>query len=76
MRQTLTERVVLAIKVEMLRQDLSTADLAGQLGESYLWLNRRLKRVTPFLLEDVQRVADALRVPLTHLIAGDQVSAA
>lgn len=68
MRQSLTERVVLSIRMEMLRQNIATAELAERLDKDYLWLHRRLKRVTPFLLEDVQRVADALNVPMTSLI--------
>jgi transcriptional regulator with XRE-family HTH domain len=68
MRQSLTERVVLSIRMEMLRQDIATAELAERLNKEYLWLHRRLKGITPFLLEDVQRVADALNVPMTSLI--------
>jgi transcriptional regulator with XRE-family HTH domain len=76
MRQSLTDRVALAIRVEMLRQDLSTTALAERMGEQYMWLHRRLKGITPFFLEDIPRIADALGVPLLDLITGDRVSVA
>jgi transcriptional regulator with XRE-family HTH domain len=71
MRQSLTERVVLAIRVEMVREGLTTTDLAERIGEQYLWLHRRLKGTTPFLLEDLQRIAEALRVPMSRLVGED-----
>jgi ribosome-binding protein aMBF1 (putative translation factor) len=71
MRQSLTERVALAIRVEMVRRGMKTSALAASIDESYLWLQRRLTGTTPFLLEDVQRIADALGVQLTHLVGED-----
>lgn len=68
MRQSLTERVALAIRVEMLRRNVSTTDLAGRIGKQYLWLHRRLTGATPFLLEDLNSIAEALDLPLSHLI--------
>ncbi len=76
MRQNLSERVALAIQIEMLRQNLSKSDLAAKLDETYLWVHRRIRRQTPFLLDDVQRFADALDVPLSQLITDREVSAA
>jgi transcriptional regulator with XRE-family HTH domain len=71
MRQSLTERVALAIRVEMVRRGMKTSELAARIGESYIWLQRRLTKTTPFLLEDVQRIADALELPLTALVGED-----
>lgn len=71
MRQSLTERVALAIRVEMLRQGVTTTDLAERIGEQYLWLHRRLKGTTPFLLEDVNRIAEALNTPMSRLIESE-----
>lgn len=71
MRQSLTERVALAIRVEMVRRGMRTSALAASIGESYLWLQRRLTGQTPFLLEDVQRIADALGITLTALVGED-----
>lgn len=74
MRQSLTERVALAIRVEMLRQKLTTTELAGRLDKQYLWLHRRLEGVTPFLLEDVEQIATALGLPLSQLLDGERVA--
>lgn len=71
MRQSLTERVVMAIRIEMVRRGMKTSALAASIDEQYLWLQRRLTGVTPFLLEDVQRIADALEIPLTSLVGED-----
>lgn len=74
MRQSLTERVALAIRVEMLRQKLTTTELAGRVGRQYLWLHRRLEGVTPFLLEDVEQIAKALGQPLSQLVEEERVA--
>jgi len=71
MRQSLTERVVMAIRIEMVRRGMKTSELAASIDEQYLWLQRRLTGVTPFLLEDVQRIADALGIALTALVGED-----
>lgn len=71
MRQSLTERVALAIRVEMVRRGMRTSALAASIDESYLWLQRRLTGQTPFYLEDVQRIADALEIPLSALVVED-----
>jgi hypothetical protein len=74
MRQSLTERVVMAIRIEMVRRGMKTSELAASIDEQYLWLQRRLTGVTPFLLEDVQRIAQALDVPLGSLLAEEQAA--
>lgn len=71
MRQSLTESVALAIRLEMVRQRLTTTELAAAVGESYLWLQRRLVGRTPFLLVDVEKLAKALDVPLKDLLPED-----
>lgn len=71
MRQSLTERVVLAIRVEMLRQNVSTPELAERIDKSYLWLQRRLNGTTPFLLEDINSISQALGLPLARLIESE-----
>ncbi len=71
MRQSLTERVALAIRVELLRQNMSTTELAGRIDKTYLWLQRRLNGTTPFLLEEVNTIAAALNLPLSHLIESE-----
>ena len=71
MRQSLSESVTLAIRVEMARKGLKTSGLAAAVGESYIWLQRRFTGATPFLLNDVQRIAEALDVSLKDLLPED-----
>lgn len=71
MRQSLNESVALAIRVEMVRKGLNTTGLARAVGESYLWLQRRLTGRTPFLLVDVEKIAEALDVTLRELLPED-----
>lgn len=71
MRQSLTDSVALAIRLEMVRKGFNTTGLANAVGESYLWLQRRLTGTTPFLLIDVEKLAIALDVPLKSLLPED-----
>jgi hypothetical protein len=41
------------------------------LGVSYMWVNRRINTgETDLTMEDLQRIADALRVPAGRFLAG------
>lgn len=71
MRQSLNESVALAIRLEMVRKGFTTTSLGSAVGESYLWLQRRLTGRTAFLLVDVEKLADALGVQLKDLLPED-----
>jgi transcriptional regulator with XRE-family HTH domain len=55
----------------MLRQNVSTPELAERIDKSYLWLQRRLNGTTPFLLEDINSISQALGLPLARLIESE-----
>jgi transcriptional regulator with XRE-family HTH domain len=65
---TLAERAALEIRAEIGRQQRSSASLARELGWSKMYLSRRLSGEMPLNLVDVERIADALHVPIRQLM--------
>lgn len=59
------------IRAEMGRQQLSNRRLAMMLGVSPMWVNRRVSTGdTELTVNDVQLIADALRVAPARLLVG------
>lgn len=69
-RRPLSDLVLEEIRVAMARQRLSQTDLATRLSEGQPWVSRRLSGRTPLTVDDVERVAGALRVDVAELIPG------
>lgn len=66
-----SELIAREIRAELGRQQLSNRRLAVKLGVSFMWVSRRVNTgETDLTAEDVQRIADALGVPATRLLAG------
>ncbi|WP_083933236.1 helix-turn-helix domain-containing protein [Kribbella catacumbae] len=58
------------IRAELGRQQLSNRRLAMQLGVSFMWVNRRINSgETDLTFEDVQKIAEALNVPVQRLMS-------
>ncbi|WP_414673008.1 helix-turn-helix domain-containing protein [Kribbella sp.] len=58
------------IRAELARQQLSNRRLALALGVSSMWVNRRISACeTEITVEDVQRIAEALNVPVQRLVS-------
>ena len=55
------------------RKRMSGAKLAKQLGVSDMWVSYRLRGVQPIDLNDLERIADALGVPVIDLFPRDTV---
>lgn len=72
-RTSLTERVAEEIRAQMGRKRMSGARLAKQLGVSDMWVSYRLRGVQPIDLNDLERIADALGVPVIDLLPRDTV---
>lgn len=73
-RRALSDIVAEEIRVEMARQRLSQVDLADLLREGQPWVSRRLRGATPISVDDLERIAVALRVSVVDLM-GMRVSA-
>lgn len=59
------------IRAELGRQQLSNRRLAVALGVSFMWVNRRVNTgETALTIEDIQRIADVLGVPVLQLLTG------
>jgi transcriptional regulator with XRE-family HTH domain len=52
----------------MARRELSKAKLAGQLGVSEMWVSRRMRGKTQITMEDLERLAAALDIPVASFL--------
>jgi transcriptional regulator with XRE-family HTH domain len=66
--QTLSTEVASAIKRELGGQDLNKSELARRLGVSHTWVTNRLAGHLEIGLNELQRIATALQVPITDLL--------
>ncbi len=65
--QTFNELVIMEIKVQMTRQQLTQEKLAARLGWSSSRLNRLLKGRMKLTLDDLRHIADMLGVAVNEL---------
>ncbi len=65
MSQSLSERVALALRIEMVRQSIGVRELAERLGHTDTWLHRRLNGTTAFAVPELERLPSELKVPVT-----------
>ncbi len=63
-----TTALVLEIKAEMARQQLTAADVAERCGLSVHQVNRRLTGAVELTVADAGLIATALRIPLYRLM--------
>lgn len=64
----LNERVAANIRAAMAIQKVSAARLAGRLDEGPRWVQRRTSGTADLTLQDVERFALVLDVPVSHLL--------
>lgn len=69
MRSTYNDRVAAEVRAELGRQQMSQLMLAALLGVSQSYVSRRLHGEAPFSTTDLERIADALRVPIETFLA-------
>jgi transcriptional regulator with XRE-family HTH domain len=65
---SLSERAAEEIRALLGRRRMSGRELARRLGASPSWVNFRLTGSQPISLDDLQRFADVLDVPVTDLL--------
>lgn len=68
MRESLSDRVRLSLRVELARRNWNATQLAERVGVSDMWVSRRMRGLTDFTVSDLDRVADALDVPVEVLL--------
>jgi transcriptional regulator with XRE-family HTH domain len=66
----LRDTVAAEVRAEMARRKLTQTALAALLGEQQWWVSKRLNRVIPFTIEDLDKIATALELPPTHFMRG------
>lgn len=69
MAQTPTERVAANVRAELARAQQSGRGLAGQIGMAPSSMARRLSGSIPFRVDELHRIADALNVAVSVLMA-------
>ncbi len=67
-RGSFSERVGMQIKIELLKAGMSGRELGRRLGESQTWVSSRTSGRVPIDVNELQRIADALRVSVADLI--------
>jgi hypothetical protein len=65
---SLTERAIAEIRAELGRQNMTRAGLADRLGVERNWIHYRLSGETSLRVDDVERIAAALGVPISQLL--------
>ena len=63
-----SERVAAEVRAALARRKISTRQLAADLGASQSHTARRVTGKVPFSLDELERVADYLGVPVAELI--------
>lgn len=69
MRSTYSDRVAAEVRAELGRQHKTQRELAEALGVSQVFVSRRLRGEVAFSLEELERIAEALDVPIIRLMA-------
>lgn len=64
------ERVAANVRAERARADVSVSDLAAAIQMPQQTLSRKLNAITPFTLNEVYAVADALKVKPSAILPG------
>lgn len=62
----LADYVASQLRAEMGRQELTNEQLAARLGVSDMWVSRRKARKTQISIGDIERLAEALGVPVDY----------
>lgn len=66
--RTLSAYVAQEIRAYMGRKDINKTELARRLGVSDMWVGRRLRGQLPIDLDDLVRIAAALKIDIVDLL--------
>lgn len=72
MTTTLQEHVAREVRAELGRQRMTQGALAAALGRSEAYTTRRLSGEVAFKLDELERIAEILRVPVTGFILAER----
>lgn len=75
MTTSLQEHVAREVRAELGRQRMTQGALAAALGRSEAYTTRRLSGEVAFKLDELEHVAEILRVPVTDFIPLDRADA-
>lgn len=68
MSEGLATYVRAQLRAEMARREVTATQLAGRLNVSDMWVSRRLRGNTPIAIDELERIAQALDMPVSVLL--------
>lgn len=68
---SLSYRAAEEVRVALARQNKTQRSLADDLGVSAMWVNDRVNSATEIGLNDLERIAQALKIPVADLIPAE-----
>lgn len=74
MTQGLADFAAAQMRAEMARRELSASQLGRDMGVGETWVRRRMRGKYAITLADLERIARALGLPVSHFIR-DEVAA-
>lgn len=74
MTTPLTEIVAAEIRAWIGRRGIRQSQLARELGVSEQWISVRLRGVQPIGVDDLERIADVLGVPVTTFLKAPEAA--
>lgn len=63
-----TQRIAANVRAEMARRQITQSAMSKETGLSQTAISRRLVGSIPFTVNELDRIADILTVPVSHLI--------
>jgi transcriptional regulator with XRE-family HTH domain len=69
--RTLTQLVVIEIRIQMARVGIRQGQLARRIGKNDEWLSGRMRGRVPLNLEDIALIADGLGIDVASLVPPD-----
>lgn len=72
MSQTLADFVAAQIRAEMARRQLPKAHLARLLDVDETWIGRRMRGKSAITMDDLERIATALEMPLSYFVPASE----
>lgn len=75
MSGTLADYAAAHLRAEMARRQINPSQLAAVIGVSEMWVSRRMRGKSHITMEDLERLAKALDLPVASFLpAGERVA--
>lgn len=68
MTQSLADFAAAQLRAEMARRELTPSILGARIGVSETWVRRRMRRQREISMDDLERLADGLELPVSFFV--------